>query len=647
MSDHTVIFQPSGRQGKVTTGMTIIQASRQLGVDIETICGEKQVCGKCKVKIENSGIGSSIGHLSELTKEEKNLLSPEERAQGYRLGCAARIFDDVLIYVPEESRASAQVVRKEARPIDFVLDPAVHRYTVTLAEPTFKNPMADFERICRALKTEYGLGDVSIDHLVLPLMPRIIRDCQWEIAALVWDDHEIIDIKPNKGGAPLGLALDIGTTTLAGYLCDLTTGELLATVSMMNPQVKYGEDVMSRITYAMMNPGEGLEKMNADIVEGINRIALRAASSCGRLPEDIYDMTVVGNTAMHHIFLGIDPGPLGMSPFTPAVHHSLDIKARNLRVRINPGAYVHILPIEAGFVGADNVGVLICEEPHIKDDMSLIIDIGTNGELILGNRKRLISSSCATGPALEGAQITFGMRAAPGTIERIRIDPSTLEVDYMVIGRDLWKSESQPAEMQAKGICGSGILDILAELFSASIILKNGAFNPNLKISRFRKGRGGQAEFVIAWEEETSIGRDITITQKDIRQIQLAKGAIYTGAKLMMRRMGVSSLDRVVLAGAFGSYVDPERALRVGMIPDCRVDHIQSVGNAAGDGARLALLSRAKREEADRIARQVEYMELTIEPDFQEQFIESLHIPHMNDKFPSLKAADHERTKIE
>ncbi|MBW2308338.1 MAG: DUF4445 domain-containing protein [Deltaproteobacteria bacterium] len=640
MSDYTVIFQPSGRRGKVAAGTTIVQASRKLGVEIETICGEKQMCGKCKVKVEDSGARSSMGHLSQWSAEEDRFISPDERAQGYRLGCAARIFGDVLIYVPEESRASVQVVRKEARPIDFALDPAVKRYTAALPESTFQDPMADLERICRALKSEYGLSDLRIDHRALSRMSRMIRDCRWDIAVLVWDDKEIIDIQPGTGSAPLGLALDIGTTTVAGYLCDLTTGELLATASMMNPQVKYGEDVMSRITYAMTHPGEGLERMKTEIVEGINRIVSRVASSCDRVPENIYDMTVVGNTCMHHIFLGIDPGPLGMSPFTPAIHHSVDIKARDLGVRIHPGAYVHVLPIEAGFVGADNVGVLICEEPYLKDDMTLIIDIGTNGELILGNRERLFSSSCATGPALEGAQITFGMRAAPGAIERIRIDPSTLEVDYKLVDRELWNSESDPAEMQAKGICGSGILDVLAELFRAEIIEKSGAFNPNLKNSRFRRGEGGQPEFVIAWEAETSIGRDITVTQKDIRQIQLAKGALYTGAKLMMRRMGVRSLDRVVLAGGFGSYVDPGRALAIGMFPDGSVNSVQSVGNAAGDGARLALLSRAKRHEADRVARQVEYMELTIEPDFQEQFIESLHIPHMKDQFPSLSTLD-------
>jgi len=641
MNDCTVIFQPSGRRGKVASGLTIVEASRRLGVDIETICGEQRVCGKCKVRVlegfvENRGIRSDMSHLSPWTSEEGAFISPEERAQGYRLGCAARILGDVLIYVPEESRGSVQVVRKEARPIEVTLNPAVKSYAVSVPQPTLQDPTADFERLGQALTAEHGIGRLRIDSRLLSMLPRIIRDCRWKVQVLVWQDQEIIDIRAADAFKPLGLAVDIGTTTLAGYLCDLTTGSLLATVSMMNPQVKYGEDVMSRITYAMMHPGEGLEKMNTEIVDAINALASRAASSCGSTPADICDMTVVGNTLMHHVFLGIDPGALGLSPFPPAIHGPVDVKARDMGVRIHHGAYVYVLPIEAGFVGADNVGVLISQEPYRKEDMALIIDIGTNGELVLGNRTRLISASCATGPALEGAQITFGMRAAPGAIERVRVDPSTLEVDYRVIGREQWKSESNPGDMLARGICGSGILDALAELFGAGVIGKSGAFAPALDSRRFRKGKDGQPCFGIAREEETSIGRDIVITQKDVRQIQLAKGALYTGAKLLMRRMGVTTLDRVLLAGAFGNYVDPERALMVGLFPPCPLDRVQSVGNAAGDGARLALLDRAKRVEAEQIAKQVEYMELTTEPDFQERFIESLHLPHMKDPFPDL-----------
>jgi len=378
--------------------------------------------------------------------------------------------------------------------------------------------------------------------------------------------------------------------------------------------------------------------MSQAIVEAINSIVENIAKEASLTPDDIEDMTIVGNTAMHHILLKINPEYVGISPFPPAIHRSIDVKARDIGIRINPSSYIHVLPIEAGFVGADNIGVLIAEEPYKKKAMSLIIDIGTNGELVLGNKERLMSSSCATGPALEGAHLTFGMRAAPGAIERVTIDPQSHEVNFKVIGRDEWSEYSRPEEIKAKGICGSGILDTLAEFYRTGIILKSGAFNKGQKSNRYRiNKKDNQPEFVIAWKEEASIGRDITISLKDIRQIQLAKGALYTGCKLMMRKMGIDKVDRVILAGAFGSYVDPDKALIIGMIPDCDLKKVFSVGNAAGDGARIALLNKNKRVEADRIAKQVEYIELTMEEGFQREFMYSMQLPNMRDTFPHLK----------
>ena len=449
-----------------------------------------------------------------------------------------------------------------------------------------------------------------------------------------------------------GMAIDIGTTTVAAYLCDLISGEVIDTLSMMNPQVKYGEDVVSRISFHMENP-DGLKRMSTDLVDGLNRLVSQALAkeysrpapekgSASKQafqihPQEIVDVSIVGNTAMHHILLQLDPAPLGVIPFTPAVHHSLDLKARELGLNINPAAHIFMLPIEAGFVGGDNVGVILAEEPHRQDPIQLIIDIGTNGELVLGNKERLISSSCATGPALEGAQIEFGMRAAPGAIERVVIDPETLEVDYKVIGRDAWKTYSPPADMQAKGICGSGILDAVAQLFLAGIVRKSGAFSKEQASNRYRiRPETGMKEFVLAWAKETSIGKDIVITQQDIRHIQLAKASIYTGCKLMMRKMGVDHVDSVKIAGAFGSHVDCKLALVMGMFPDCPMDNISSVGNAAGDGCRAALLDRDRRLEADRIARQVEYLELTLEEDFQRQLMEAIQFPHMTDIFQHL-----------
>jgi len=425
-----------------------------------------------------------------------------------------------------------------------------------------------------------------------------------------------------------------------GYLCDLSTGKVINTESMMNPQVPYGEDVMSRITYAMSNP-EGLKTMQDAIITGLNEIIDKVVSEVRKDGPNpgfaIDDLTIVFNTAMHHIFLGLNPVYIGRSPFIPAVQRSLDIKARDLGLKINPGSFIHVLPIEAGFVGADNVGVLIAREQYFQDDMVLIIDIGTNGELLLGNKDRVCSTSCATGPAFEGAQIKFGMRAAPGAIEKVQIDPTTKEPQYKVIGKADWHTHIE-GKINAKGICGSAIIDVIAEMFKAGIIDKTGKFVMDAGTNRIRKDEEGRPEYVLAWSAETSINQDITVTQGDVRALQLAKGALYTGVKLMMQKMGVAKLDRVELAGAFGSHIDREASLALGLFPDVPIDKVVVVGNAAGDGARMTLLNKDKRREADERARWVEFVEIATEPAFEKEFMQAMHIPHMKDKFPNLKA---------
>jgi len=642
-----IIFQPSGRRGEVKKGVTIIEASRQLGVDIESLCGEKKVCGKCKIRIEEGffekyGIQSSKDHAGEWLIEEEKFINKEQREAGYRLGCCTRVEGDLLVFVPEESRAGKQVVSKAARDIHIDWNPAVKYYYVEVAEPTFEEPTADLERILEELNRKYGLKNLDIDYLILKKLPNRLREGKWKVTVAVWMDREVIGVLPGQVENYYGMAIDVGTTTVAAYFCNLATMEVLDTVSMMNPQCKYGEDVMSRITYHMMHEG-GLDRMSNDIIEGLNSLITQACKGThppkkkkkggkeeaievnetpdgeeGKQylclnPSDIIDMTIVGNTAMHHILLKLNPEYVGVAPFPPVVHKGVDIKARDLGIHIHDSAYVHVLPNEAGFVGADNVGVLIAEEPYKKEEIQLIIDIGTNGELVLGNKEKLISSSCATGPALEGAQLAFGMRAAPGAIERIKIDPETHDVDYKVIGRNTWRSYSEAKEMEAKGICGSGILDVLGELYRSGVILKSGRFNSKQKNSRFRRNSdNNQPEFVIAWAKETSIGKDIVITQKDVRQIQLAKGALYSGCKLMMSRMGIDKVDKVKIAGAFGTHVDREKALVMGLFPDCEIEKIISIGNAAGDEERAALLNREKHKEANWVSRNVEYIELTV-----------------------------------
>ncbi|CAB1085239.1 ferredoxin [Alkalispirochaeta odontotermitis] len=669
-----VIFQPSGRRGEVPKGVTIIEASRLLGVDIEALCGEKKVCGKCVVRIEEGhfekyGIQSQMSHVSAWQEEEEKYVNAERREKGFRLGCVATVEDDILVFVPEESRAGKQVVSKAARDIFIDHNPAIKLYYVEVDPPTFEEPTGDFERICRGIEREYGLNNLSIDIFALRQLPNALRDGGWAVTVSVWNDKEVVRIQPGKKEHAYGLAIDVGTTTVAAYFCDLTNMEVIDTVSMMNPQCKYGEDVMARITYHMTTP-DGLQRMSDDIIEGINELIDKAVGNTFppkkkvkkkkgeegpdefvEVPEegktylrlareDIEDITIGFNTAMHHIFLSLDPEHVGMAPFPPVIHHSLDIKARDLGIKINPSSFMFVLPIEAGFVGADNVGVLIAEEPYKHEENQLIIDIGTNGELVLGNRHKLISSSCATGPALEGAQLAFGMRAAPGAIERIEIDAETKSVDYKVIGRDAWRKFSEPKDMKAKGICGSGILDLLAELYRAGVVAKSGVFNKKALADheRFRVNPDTrQPEFVLAWAEESSIDKDIVVTQKDIRQIQLAKGALYAGCKLMVNRMGLDKVDKVKIAGAFGTHVDRTKALVMGLFPDCEIEMIEGVGNAAGDGCRAALLNVKKRVEANWCSRNVEYIELTVESSFQQEFMEAMQLPHMSDEFPHLE----------
>ncbi len=643
---HKVIFQPSGRRGAVEKGRTILEAAQSLGVDIEALCGNKKVCGKCKVRIEEGyfekdNIESGMAHVfpAAPSPDELKHIKPQD-GPGIRLACQCEVRGDLKVFVPERSRAGKQVVRKAAKELSIKLDPAVKKYNVELVPPALEDmTTGDWERVLKFLEDDYGLTGLTFDYFILRNLQDVLRAGNWKATVTVWMDTEIIKVEAGFVEASYGLAVDVGTTTCVGYLTDLNTGRVVNTESMMNPQVPYGEDVMSRITYAMSNP-EGLETMQKAIIQGLNEIIERVVKDVRKEGTDpgsvIDDLTIVFNTAMHHIFLGLNPLYIGRSPFIPAVQNSLDIKARDLGLSINPSAYIHVLPLEAGFVGADNVGVLIAEEPYNQDENVLIIDIGTNGELLLGSRSKVCSTSCATGPAFEGAQIKFGMRAAPGAIETVYIDPQTKEPRYKVIGREEW-SNANGQKLNVKGLCGSGIIQVVAEMFKAGIIDKSGRFVMDLGTVRVRKDAEGKPEYVLAWAAETSINQDVTVTQADVRALQLAKGALYTGAKLMMKRLGITTLDKVILAGAFGSHIDREASLTLGMFPDCPIDKVYAVGNAAGDGSRMALLNRGKRKEADDRARWVEFIEIATDPAFEKEFMMAMHIPHMKDRFPNLK----------
>ena len=636
-----VIFQPSGRRGYVDEGKNLLQAAQDMGVDIESLCGGRQSCGKCRVWIEEGSfpkdrIHSARNNLSPLTSEEGKCIEAEEVSLGYRLACVARLQGDVVVFVPEESRGGKQVICKAPRDMGIEINPAVKGYNLELTPPSLSDPKADLERLRLGLEERFGLKGLGIDYPTLITLGDNLRAAHWKVNVVIWMDQEIIDIRPASLESLYGLAVDIGTTTIAGYLCDLVSGEVLATDSLMNPQISFGEDVMARISYTMNDPGEGLDKMHDQIIQSINQIVAATTSQIGASAEEVYEMTIVGNTAMHHFFLKINPEYLGRAPFCPALQRSFEVKARDLGLKIHPYGNIHVLPIEAGFVGADNVGVILAQQPHYADEKTLVIDIGTNGELVMGNKEGLSSASCATGPAFEGAHIKFGMRAAPGAIERVRINPEDYEISFKVIGIDQWSDQCKPDEIGARGICGSGIIDAVAEMFKAGIIDKSGRIQGTIPSTRIRKTNSGY-EFIIAKLGETAIRRDITITSEDIRQVQLAKGALYAGAKVMMGTLGFKKINRVVLAGAFGNYIDPEKAMILGLFPDCELQEITAVGNAAGDGARLALLNKEKRREANDIARGIGYIELTLCKDFTDQFALAMHFPHMRDPFPHLR----------
>lgn len=655
MKKHTIILQPSGRRGQVDEGTSVRTAARELGVDIESICAENATCGKCMVLVEEGRfekyhIDSKREHLSPVGTAERDYLQRRPKLlkeKGWeigqvRLSCQCKILGDVLINVPEESRGNKQIVRKSARERHIEIKPAIRKYLVSMTPPNLERPIADWERLAKGLETSMQLvrgaeaelprwHELTIDYQCLRTLSKILRDANWNVTVSVWQDKEVIEVQAGYVEDSYGAAVDIGSTTVALYLCNLRTGELLAAESEMNPQIVYGEDVMSRIQYTIEHP-DGLEKLHKAIIGTLNKLLKQAAHTAKIKTSEILEMVLVGNSTMHHIVLNLHPKDLGLAPFVPAIHESVDIKARELGLHINASGNIHVLPTIASFVGADTSAVILAEEPHKQDENWLLIDVGTNAELVLGNRKRLVCTSTPTGPALEGAHVEYGMRAAPGAIERVHIDEKTLEPKYKVIGVEGWNTDHAEFKGQVKGICGSAIIDAVAELFRVGIVDSRGRFKKGLKSKRVREGENGW-EYVIAWAEETSIGRDIPMTQQDVRQIQLAKAALYVAARTLLKRSNLQTPDKIILAGGFGSFIDKEKAMLIGLIPDCELDKVYAIGNAAGDGARIALLNVEKRNEIDSVTRKVERFELPTDPDFQNNFMLATSFPHMNEPF--------------
>lgn len=632
MSDTArVVFLPSGRRGEVVRGTTVLDAARQLGVDLDSVCGGRGICGRCQV---------SQGSIPTIPADASALSPPGELETGYRgrrplvegrrLGCAAAILGDVVVDIPPESQVHRQVVRKRPEVTSYPIDPIVRLHYVEVTRPSLDDARSDRERVADALAADWGLGGLRFDHAVTAGLHAALTAGDWSVTVAVHSGRDVIAVWPGFHDRILGLAFDVGSTTIAGHLLDLTSGEVLASAGAMNPQIRFGEDLMSRVSYAMMNE-RGAEEMTWAVRSALDSLAGDLVSEAGASRQDVVDVVVVGNPIMHHLVLGFDPRPLGEAPFAPAVRDAYESTASTIGMALAPGARLYVLPIVAGHVGADTMGAVLSEGPHRRQALQLLVDVGTNAEIVLGNSERLLATSSPTGPAFEGAQITHGQRATPGAIERVRIDPETLEPRIRVIGSDRWSDEEgfsdDVARIGINGICGSGIIEAVAELFLAGVIDRDGVVRPRGE----RVVADGRTFAYRLWDDP-----EISITQNDVRAIQLAKAALYAGTRLLMDRMGVDRVDEIRLAGAFGSHIDPKYAMVIGLIPDCDLDRVSAAGNAAGSGAIIALLSGAARREIEAVAARVEKVETATESRFQEHFVAAMGFPHSSHDFPHL-----------
>jgi uncharacterized 2Fe-2S/4Fe-4S cluster protein (DUF4445 family) len=642
-----VIFTPSGRRGRFEPGITILDAARSLGVDLDSVCGGRGLCGRCQVvpaegNYPKHGIESSDGHLSPRGADEDEYDRLRGLAAGRRLGCRAQVHGDVLVDVPPESQVHRQVVRKGLPIREFVIDPVVRLHEVEVERPELARPGGDLARLLVALEREWGLTGLEADLEVIRDLQPALEEGAYRVTVAVHDRRVITGVWPGLHDLALGVALDIGSTTIAGHLANLATGEVLTSDGVMNPQIRFGEDLMSRVSYAMLHEG-GAAEMTRVVREAVGSLVTGLAARAGVDLEDVLELTLVGNPIMHHLLLGFDPTPLGSAPFALATDAAVRVRARELELPSHEGARVYVLPCIAGHVGADAAGAILSETPYLADEITLLVDVGTNAEIVLGSRDRLLAASSPTGPAFEGAQISSGQRAAPGAIERVRIDRETLEPRFRVIGSSRWSDETGFAESTRRtgvtGICGSGIVEVIAELFLAGVITADGTIDGEMAPRSPRivaDGRtfsyvlheGGPGAELGPDDERGPASPRLLITQNDVRAIQLAKAALYAGARLLMDHLGVEAVDQVKLAGAFGSQIDPLHALVLGLVPDAPLDRVNAAGNAAGTGALIALLSGEARREIERVVRTVEKIETAVEPRFQEHFVDAMAIPH-------------------
>ncbi len=651
-NDPLVIFTPSGKRGHFPVGTPILTAARQLGVDLDSVCGGRGICSKCQI---TPGVGEFPKHgltvapdaLSEWNSTEQRYDDIRGLKKGRRLGCQATVQKDVVIDVPAESQVHKQVVRKRAEARDITLNPSTRLYYVEVAEPDMHDPSGDLERLITALRRDWDLPALEADLGVLKSLQPALRKGQWKVTCAVHlgdatFSPRIMQVWPGfYDGSIYGLAVDLGSTTIAAHLCDLHTGEVVASSGVMNPQIRFGEDLMSRVSYGMMNPS-GADDMTQAVREGMNSLFVQIAAEAGIDRNLIVDAVFVCNPVMHHLFLGIDPFELGQAPFALATSESLSLRALELDLNLHPAARVYMLPCIAGHVGADAAAVALSEAPDKSEDLVLVVDVGTNAEILLGNKDKVLACSSPTGPAFEGAQISSGQRAAPGAIERVEIDPVTKLPRFKVIGCDLWSDDPKfPAETAATGvtgICGSGIIEIVAEMRIAGIVDGPGLIGSAEQTGSPNCFPEGRTNSYLVHDGTADGGPKITVTNVDIRQIQMAKAALYSGARLLMDKFGVDKVDRVVLAGAFGAHISPKHAMVLGMIPDAPLDKVTSAGNAAGTGARIALLNTTARIEIEKTVHNIHKIETAIEPRFQEHFVNASNIPNAVEPFPILNS---------
>ena len=632
----SVTFTPSGRRGLVPTGSTVLEAGRMLGVDIDSVCGGRGLCGRCQIAIGSQpGTPADPDRLSPPGPLETSYRGRRPLRDGHRLSCAARLLTDAVIDVPPHSQVRRQVVRKRPEVANFTIDPVVRLHYAEVEEPSLHRAASDAARLREALQTQWGLEGLTVDSRILDILQETLRVGKWAVTAAVYRRREIVGIWPGLRVRALGAAFDVGSTTVAGHLCDLSTGEILASEGIMNPQIRFGEDLMSRISFVMMNE-DGAARLTTVIVDALNGLLGDLAAAAGAEPADVLEITLVGNPIMHHLVLGIDPRLLGTAPFALATDRPVRTRAGRAGIVAHPGARLYVLPCVAGHVGADAAGAMLSEAPHRSRGTQLLVDVGTNAEIVLGDRERLLAASSPTGPAFEGAEISSGQRAAPGAIERVRVDRTTLEPRFKVIDVEPWSDEdgfdAAVQDAGVTGICGSGIIEAVAELALAGVVSADGRM---LRRETPRLRWEGRIPCYILYDGPTRIA----ITQTDVRAVQLAKAALYAGIRLLMDRLGVETVDEVRLAGAFGSHIDPLYAMALGMIPDCDPARVRAAGNAAGAGAIMALLSGAARREVEELVEKVEKVETATEPLFQEHFVQAMAIPHASAPYPHLSRA--------